>query len=199
MYELKEIQKKMEQTDTKEISLTDPEARLMKTRTGIDVCYNAQISVDDKHHLIVDYDLDNDPTDCSSMVPMSEKSREILEADNLESLADKGYFSGENIKTLHDKGIDAFISEPKHGMPGKSGIPAPGFHEAKFMYNVENDTYVCPQGNEMHFSEKLKNHGNKTYRIYTTDACSSCPVRLKCTTLKKGRQSIQVRKPRTSG
>ena len=40
----------------------------MKTRTGIDVCYNAQISVDDKYHLIVDYDLDNDPTDCSSMV-----------------------------------------------------------------------------------------------------------------------------------
>ena len=36
-----------EQTDTNEISLTDPEARLMKTRTGIDVCYNAQISVDD--------------------------------------------------------------------------------------------------------------------------------------------------------
>ncbi len=115
MDELKEIQKKMEQTDTNEISLTDPEARLMKTRTGIDVCYNAQISVDDKYHLIVDYDLDNDPTDCSSMVPMSEKSREILEADNLEALADKGYFSGENIKTLHDKGIDAFISEPKHG------------------------------------------------------------------------------------
>ena len=38
MDELKEIQKKMEQTDTNEISLTDPEARLMKTRTGIDVC-----------------------------------------------------------------------------------------------------------------------------------------------------------------
>ena len=37
----------------------------------------------------------------SSMVPMSTKSREILEADNLESLADKGYFSADNIKSLH--------------------------------------------------------------------------------------------------
>jgi transposase len=188
MDELKEIQKKMEQTDTKEISLTDPEARLMKTRTGIDVCYNAQISVDDKHHLIVDYDLDNDPTDCSSMVPMSEKSREILEADNLESLADKGYFSGENIKSLHDKGIDAFISEPKHGMPGKSGIPAPGFHEAKFMYNVENDTYVCPQGNEMHLAKKWKNKKKQLFGIYRTNACAACPMKTKCTTSKSGRQ-----------
>ena len=187
MDELKEIQKKMKEKDLDEISLTDPDARLMKTRTGIDVCYNAQISVDDKYHLIVDYDVGNDPTDCSSMVPMSMKSGETMKADNLEVLADKGYFSADNIKTLHDEGTDAYISEPKHGMPGKSGIPAPEFHESKFTYNIKNDAYACPQGNEMHFFRKL-NSGNKTYNVYSTPACLSCPVRSRCTRSVTGRK-----------
>ena len=144
--ELKEIQKRMDEKELKEISLTDPESKLMKTRTGIDVCYNAQISVDDKHHLIVEYEVHNDPTDCASMVPMSEKSMKMLETDDLEALADKGYFSAENIKELHDKGIKAFIPEPKHGMPHKkTGVPAPEFHESRFRYNKEDDTYTCPQ------------------------------------------------------
>ena len=37
MDELKEIQKKMKEKDLDEISLTDPDARLMKTRTGTDI------------------------------------------------------------------------------------------------------------------------------------------------------------------
>ncbi len=185
--ELKEIQKKMNGKDLNEISLTDPDAKLMKTRTGIDVCYNAQISVDDKYHLIVDYDVVNDPTDCSSMVPMAMNAREILKTNDLEALADKGYFSADNIKTLSDEKIDAFISEPKHGISGKKGIPAPEFHESKFTYNVKNDTYMCPQGNEMHFFGKLK-RGDKTYAVYTTTACTTCPVRSRCTKSVTGRK-----------
>ena len=179
MDDLKEIQKKMKEKD--------PDARLMKTRTGIDVCYNAQISVDDKHHLIADYDVGNDPTDCSSMVPMSTKSTEVMKAKNLEVLADRGYFSADNIKALHDDGINAFIPEPKHGMPKKSGIPAPKFHESKFKYSIKNDTYVCPQGNGMHFFRKLK-RGDKTYMIYATPSCLSCPVRSRCTGSVTGRK-----------
>ena len=129
----------------------------------------------------------NDPTDCHSMVTMSMKSREMLKTDDLEVLADKGYFSADNIKTLNDEGIDAYISEPKHGISGKNGIPAPEFHESKFRYSSENDTYTCPQGNEMHFFRKL-NKGDKTYTVYTTPACVTCPVRSRCTRSVTGRK-----------
>ncbi|MHB1440801.1 MAG: IS1182 family transposase [Cuniculiplasma sp.] len=186
--ELKEIQKRMDEKELKEISLTDPESKLMKTRRGMDVCYDAQISVDDKHHLIVEYEVHNDPTDCSSMVPMSEKSREMLETDDLEALADKGHFSAENIKELHDKGIKAFIPEPKHGMPHKkTGVPAPEFHESRFRYNKEDDTYTCPQGNIMHFMSKRRNE-KKLFLVYGTGACAQCPVKSRCTTSKNGRR-----------
>lgn len=188
MEELKEIRKKMDEKGLNEISFTDPEARLMKTRTGTDVCFNAQISVDDKHHLIVDYDIINDPTDCSSMIPVAKKSKEIFEVDHLEALADKGYFSTNNIKTLKVEGIDAYISEPKHVIPDKKVIPTPEFYESKFKYNKEKDVYICPQMNEMNVFGKKKSNGNKTYIVYKTSSCLSCQVRMKCTESKSGRK-----------
>ncbi|MHB8544763.1 MAG: IS1182 family transposase [Leptospirales bacterium] len=186
--ELKEIQKKMVEKSLNEISLTDPEAKLMKTRTGIDVCYNTQISVDDKHHLIVEYEVNGNPTDCASLIPMSESSGEMLETDDLEILADKGYFSANNIKALHDKGMKAFIPEPKHSMPDKkTGIPAPEFHESRFKYNKDDNTYACPQGNIMHFMNNTRNE-KKVFMVYGTGACAQCPVRSRCTASKKGRR-----------
>ena len=188
MEKLKEIKRVMDQEGQSEISLTDPESRQMKTRHGIDVCYNAQISVDDKHHLIVDYDLDNDPTDYASMVPMSERAKEILQSEDMESLADKGYFSFENVKGLSDGGITGYIPEARHGMPDKkTGIPAPEFHESKFLYDKENDTYRCPQGETMAYLRNQKTIMGTVFRIYSTEACASCLLRSKCTSSKRGR------------
>ncbi len=186
---LREIRKTMKENNLEEIELTDPESRQMKTRHGIDICYNGQISVDDKNHLIVDYDLTDDPTDFASLVPMSERSKEILHSEDLESLSDKGYFSLENVKDLNDRKISAFIPEQKHGVPdGKSGIPAPEFHESKFTFNPGNSTYTCPQGNVMHNTGNRTNAKKQVFRIYATRSCSSCPVRSKCTSSKSGRQ-----------
>ena len=53
MQELKEVEVQLNKTPDKQISLTDPDARSMKTRgTGM-VGYNVQTAVDAKHHLIL--------------------------------------------------------------------------------------------------------------------------------------------------
>ena len=78
MEKLKGIKKTMDSEKRDDVSLTDPAARLMRTRNGMDVCFNGQISVDRKNHLIVDYDLTNDPTDYSLLVPLTESSKEFL-------------------------------------------------------------------------------------------------------------------------
>lgn len=155
---LRDIKKTIDSEKKDEISLTDPEARQMKTRHGIEVCYNAQISVDDKNHLIADYDLIDNPNDSASLVPTSVNSKEFLQSTNLESLADSGYFSMENVRSLHGSGIDAYIPEQKFGMPKKeSGIPAPRFHESRFVYDRETDVYKCPSGNTLKKSPGLIN------------------------------------------
>ena len=63
MAELKELDVKMQAAPDKQISLTDPDARSMKTRgTGI-VGYNVQTAVDTKNHLIVAHEVTNAGTD----------------------------------------------------------------------------------------------------------------------------------------
>ena len=138
--------------------------------------------------LIVDYDLTNDPTDYASLVPLTGSSREFLGSDGMESLSDRGYFSMDNVKTLSDQKVDAYIPEAKHGMPNKkTGIPKPEFHESKFTYNSERDIYMCPEKNEMHYLRNQKTMRGVKYRIYSTTACETCPARSGCTESKRGR------------
>jgi transposase len=50
---LNKIEVALEATPDKQISLTSPDARSMKTRgTGV-ACYNVQAAVDTKHHIMV--------------------------------------------------------------------------------------------------------------------------------------------------
>lgn len=57
--ELKEIEVQLNETPDKQISLTDPDARSMKTRGIGMVGYNVQAAVDAKHHLIVTHEVTN--------------------------------------------------------------------------------------------------------------------------------------------
>ncbi len=65
---LKEAELKMDSSGIIEISLTDPDARQMKTRHGLDVCYNGHIAVEAENHLITDYTVDNDTNDYASLL-----------------------------------------------------------------------------------------------------------------------------------
>ena len=69
--------------------------------------------------MVLDYDLTSDPTDYASLVPLTESSKEFLGSDKMESLSDRGYFSMNNVKSMADDDIDAYIPEAKHGMPDK--------------------------------------------------------------------------------
>lgn len=91
MQELKEIEAQLNETPDKQISLTDPDARSMKTRgTGI-VGYNVQTAVETKHHLIVAHEVTNDGSDRSQLSPMAKQAREAMGFKELSAVADRGY------------------------------------------------------------------------------------------------------------
>ncbi len=81
----------MEKCGASQLSLTDPEARLMKQNEGFGVCYNIQTAVDAESHLIADFEVTNNPTDHGLLTHISSKVKEEYEVDMLESVADKGY------------------------------------------------------------------------------------------------------------
>lgn len=69
-----------------------------------------------------------------------------------------------------------------------------GYGKQKFEYDEENDGYICPQGQLLKAykprKENAKYAGHKRYQNY--QACSTCPVKDKCTINKQGR-TIQDR------
>lgn len=175
---------RMKDEGLSQVSLTDADARLMKTSKGSAVSYNVQTVIDKKHKLIVTYEVTNEGNDQGQLAKMALQGKEALGVDQLTVLSDGGYFDGEKIKECEAAGITAYLPVPESGAASSRGL----FPASDFTYNAGRDVYVCPQREELTFRGKEKGSNKKEYRIYRTAACVSCPVRAQCTTAKKGRK-----------
>ena len=104
----------MMQTEDKQISLTDPDARSMATsgRGSGMVGYNVQSAVDTKHHLIVAHEVTNVGSDRSQLSHMSERARAAIGSEAIEAVADRGYYSGEEILACEQAGITVYLPKP---------------------------------------------------------------------------------------
>jgi transposase len=176
MKALKEIEAQLEATADKQISLTDPDARSMKTRgTGI-VGYNAQTAVDAKHHLIVAHEVTNDGIDRSQLSSMAKQARTAIGTDTLTVIADRGYFKGEEILACHEAGITAIVPKTM-----TSGAKADGrFDKADFIYDAESNQYRCPAGQSLIWRYSSLDSGMKMHR-YWSSHCPRCAIKEKCT------------------
>ena len=188
--EYTELLRKLKESNQNEVSLVDPDCRLMKNRGRIEPCYNSQVAVDDKNHLIVDYNVTNAPADNCQLSSIAKGAKEMLGAKRLDAVADKGFFSFVQIKECVDNGITPYVPEQNRygvGFVKKKGVPAREFHVDKFIYDVGTDAFVCPAGNKLVFSY-LDHAHQKNIRVYCTGACFSCEFFMtKCTLNKHGR------------
>jgi len=175
---LEEITKTLEESGDPQISLTDPDGRLMKTRQGTRVCYNAQIAVDSKHKLIAAIDVSNDRTDQGQLFNVALEAKQTLGADKLEAIADRGYYNSDEVKKCEDAAITTYMEKPR--APGKNGK----FTRDEFNYDASRNVYKCPAGQEMVYITTEKARG---LMHYATKACTSCAVKKQCTNGKSGR------------
>src|SRR6202161_1651616 len=82
-----------------QISLTDPDSRSMATSgrgSGV-VGYNVQVAVDTEHHLILTHEVTNVGSDRAQLADMAKRAKATLESDSLDVVADRGYYSSEEI------------------------------------------------------------------------------------------------------
>src|ERR1051326_3128550 len=100
---------RLEQSGETQLSLTDPDARLLvKSGQGV-AGYNVQAVVDDKHKLIVASEVVNDSSDVNQLHAMAKAAKEALDAEALQVLADEGYYSSTELKACEDDGIEAYV------------------------------------------------------------------------------------------
>lgn len=178
-----QLEQTLKKSGESQVSLTDADARLMKTSKGSDVCYNVQTVVDSKHKLIAAYDVTNEGNDLGQLAKMAKQGQEALGVKEVTLLADGGYFDGNTIKECEEAGITTYLPLPHSKKATSRGL----FAADQFTYDEPRDCYVCPQGEELTFRNKEQAR-NKEYRIYRTHACGLCPLRAQCTTSQKGRK-----------
>ena len=111
---LNAINAEMMKSEDKQISLTDPDARSMATSgkdTGI-VGYNVQTAVDTKNHLIVAHEVTNVGTDRHQLSNMAEQARTEMGVETLDAVADRGYYTSEEIRACEEAGITVTLPKP---------------------------------------------------------------------------------------
>lgn len=178
------LKSRLDQSEEKQISLTDPDSRMMQSHQGKDVSYNVQIVTDKKHKLIVTYAVTNECNDIQQLHAMASQAKETLEVEELDVVADAGYFERENIKKCHDDHIRTYVPRPTRSHNKSLGL----YTKADFLYNAKQDTYQCPSGQTLTFRgyRKRKKAGIKEKK-YTTHSCYTCSQKPKCTRSKTTR------------
>jgi transposase len=167
-----------------QISLTDPDARSMATSgrgSGV-VGYNVQAAVDRGHHLIVTHEVINEGNDRAQLSPMAKQTKAVLEVEELDVVADRGYFDSDEILTCDRAGITVTLPKLQ-----TSGSKAKGrFVKADFRYLADEDVYICPAGERLTYHYTNQEAG-LTLRRYWTNACQHCAIKDRCTTGKERR------------
>ena len=183
---LKELKKRLEESGKEKINKTDPDAVFMKTGNGITTSYNAQASTDTEKQVIVASDVTNQASDVEQLLPMVEQTEENTSGEIEECSADAGYSSGENIKAMEERKIDAYIPDREY-QAQQRGKTTDDFHKEHFIYNENQDCYICPEGESLPFSHFQKRKNKKPLRIYRGRNCVACHFFGVCTSHKNGR------------
>ena len=181
------IQKQLQTTGQKQISTSDPESRLLMLRNNItEVSYNVQTTVDAKHCLCIDYKVTNQ-NDAHAMSNMLRRAKTILNHNRFTGLYDKGYHTGSQLAYADSLAIETIVSIPSTA----SHAPDWNYDIEHFIYNQQEDCYICPEGQALYTNGKWYAKDRKASSVkvkhYKTGKCLSCSVFVKCTKNKAGR------------
>ena len=184
MQGLKVLEKQMEASPDQQVSLTDPDSRSMATSgrgSGV-VGYNAQAAVDTEHHLIVAHEVTNKGNDSTQLADMAKMAKQVLDTQDLDVVADRGYFSSTEILACDQAGITVTLPKPMTCNAKAKGR----FGKQDFLYISDEDVYICPAGNRLTYRFSCDEAG-RNIRRYSTNLCSRCSLKDRCTTGKERR------------
>jgi transposase len=182
--QLGELKEQLQTREDQQVSTTDPDSRSMTSdgrATGV-VGYNVQAAVDTKHHLIVAHEVTKDGSDRGQLAKMADQARAAMGKTKLEAIADRGYFSGPQIKACEESEITAYVPKPMTSNSKAAGR----FSKADFIYIRRDDAYQCPAGERLPWRQTTLEKGINIH-TYWTNVCGACALRTQCTTGKERR------------
>jgi hypothetical protein len=160
------------------VSLTDPDARMMKEgrKKRVRQCFSYEVALD--NGLLVASGVTQSNTDNSRLIALIEAAKKN-EPNGITSVdADCGYYSGDGILALVESGIDTCIPDIKTAHALHNGGPLTS--DRPFIYEADHDRYACSEGNTLTFQQQ-RHEGGHEYRTYrATRSCKGCPLAKAC-------------------
>jgi transposase len=185
---LEELQKLQEQQSgekaksERRVSVSDPQARVMKQPSGgLALSYNAQICTDAANGLIVDVAVSQQANDSGELLPAVGRVEARAQKKLRQMVADGGYTTRDNIEKMAGRQTDFLGSMRWENVP--SGTSTPGrLPPSAFVYEPERDRYVCPEGKVLRPRGRSQKGPGLIYQRYEAPAeeCQSCPRQAEC-------------------
>ena len=172
--------------DKKQISFADKDARIMGKKGNFDYQYNAQISVDEDHQIIVGQHLSQKANDKQEIEPALIAVEETTGTLPNKLSADNGYMSGDNLQALQESPVDPYIATNKGEKNHKLELDETErkLVKADFNYDEATDTFTCPGQQKLGVVSQGKD-GSRTYQG-DIKVCNDCSYKSRCCQSTKG-------------
>jgi len=186
---LDEIASRLAQSGRNSVAASEGDCRVMKTTQGLRPSYNAQLTVDSAHGVIVGADLTQAETDNGQLAGQLEQVVENVGCKPDLALADTGYSDEGTFKSLTESGQAALI--PPREQPQQANRKDL-FASRCFLPQGQRDVLICPAGRELTF-RRIVHCSSGNYRVYTAQDCRDCSFFGDCVKVKSKRaRSVQV-------
>ncbi|MFN8277251.1 MAG: IS1182 family transposase [Chitinophagales bacterium] len=188
------LAEQLEQSGEPQISTTDADARaLLVQGQVVEVCYNMQAAVDEKHKLIVATHTIN-RNDRNALYDIALEAKINLSEEDLLVTSDKGYHNARQLQQCKDAGITTICAQQELVNSNDHGT-TPAYLITQFKYNKRTDTYRCPQGSILRtqgtWHVKARDYTPYRFKKYRTPDCKDCPAKHLCTGRAKGGREIE--------
>jgi transposase len=199
--ELGKIQQKRAEKEKSEarVSLTDPEARIMKQNDGgYAPSFNLQLTTDVKNTLIVSMEVTQEGGDTGQLQPAMERLKQEAGQNPRQAIVDAGYTSRSNIVAMAADGID-LIGPPLEAKVQKEALyqirgVAPEFRPEAFKFDAAANAYTCPEGKTLAYKSLNTMVGQVKYTYAAEEKdCAACAQKgCCCPTTTQGRLLVRA-------
>lgn len=168
------------------VSMTDPEARVMKQPDGgFAPSYNVQLNTDAAHGAIVAVDVTQAGNDYEQLTPGIDRVEQNLGKTPDQAVTDGGYVSRDNIVEMKLRGVEFIGPQCDEEGKGKSSYEgrgvSPEYHSSLFVYDAATNSFRCPQGKTLHYEGKDESNSQVSHRYRAEMAdCQACPAKGQC-------------------
>jgi transposase len=177
----------LESEETNHLNITDRECRMMINNGRKEFGYNAQGVIDAKNQVVIGSKVSCEGVDHHHLTEMIDEAEENTDKKIKETVADAGYFSGEELKKAEDNRHSVLVNIlPTVGKHPKDKTGT--FSKDKFRYDRTNDQYICPTGKALVFQKIADKRQRYKVRVYRCKDFQDCPHRDDCSKEKGGRK-----------